>query len=173
MEWILYTAATSPLASSGFAAFGCFRASLYDGIYIFKDYMKFIAKESANLECKIKFFLFSGKPRSQIQFFPVIPSPDQDRTNWKRTIQIGPSVPKEIGFKHCYKDLSAIYKGCIYNKCIHFSTHLGVSFRGSWICSRAQTQVRNHFSHLLHKEEKKYAIGPLHLCRSGKKLSSK
>ena len=51
----------SPLAFSGIAAIGCFRASPYDGIYIKKNYSKLNIKKSANLECKMKFFLFSGK----------------------------------------------------------------------------------------------------------------
>ena len=40
--------AASPLASSGFAAIGCFRASPYGGIYILKNYSKLTAKKSAN-----------------------------------------------------------------------------------------------------------------------------
>ena len=39
--------AASPLASSGFAAIGCFRASPYGGIYIMKNYSKLTAKKSA------------------------------------------------------------------------------------------------------------------------------
>ena len=39
------------------------------------------------------------------------PSPDQKGTNNKKIFQIGPSVPKKIGFKHTYIDPSAIYKG--------------------------------------------------------------
>ena len=50
-------------------------------------------------------------------FFRLKPSPAQYRTNKKRIIQIGLSVPKGIGLKqtnkHCYKDLGAIYKGCM------------------------------------------------------------
>ena len=34
--------------------------------------------------------------------FGLKPSPDQDGTNKKRIFQIGPSVPKEIIFKHRY-----------------------------------------------------------------------
>ena len=34
----IYTIAASPLASSGFAAIGCFRASPYGDIHIFKVY---------------------------------------------------------------------------------------------------------------------------------------
>ena len=85
--------AASPLASSGFAAIGCFRASPYGGIYILKNYSKLTAKKSAN-------FFFS-----KIQnFFCLKPSPDQDGTNKKRIFQIGPSVPEKIGFKHTCKD---------------------------------------------------------------------
>ena len=40
--------AASPLASSGFAAIGCFRASPYGGIYILKNYSKLTAKKSVN-----------------------------------------------------------------------------------------------------------------------------
>ena len=36
--------AASPLASSGFAAIGCFRASPYGGIYILKNYSKLTEK---------------------------------------------------------------------------------------------------------------------------------
>ena len=91
------------LASSGFAAIGCFRASPYGGIYILKNFSKLTAKKSAN-------FFFS-----KIQnFFCLKPSPDQDGTNKKRIFQIGPSVPEEIGFKQTNIDLSAIYKGYIY-----------------------------------------------------------
>ena len=84
-----------PLASSGFAAIECFRASPYGGIYILKNYSKLTAKKSAN-------FFFS-----KIQnFFCLKPSPDQDGTNKKRIFQIGPSVPEKIGFKHTFKDRS-------------------------------------------------------------------
>ena len=55
------TLAASPLASSGFAAIGCFRALPYDGIYIIKNYSKLTAKNISNLECKIEFFLFPEK----------------------------------------------------------------------------------------------------------------
>ena len=40
----MYILAASPLAYSGFAAIGCFRALPYDGIYIMKDYSKLTAK---------------------------------------------------------------------------------------------------------------------------------
>ena len=84
----IYILAASPLASSGFAAIGCFRASPYGGIYILKNFSKLTAKKSAN-------FFFS-----KIQnFFCLKPSPDQDGTNKKRIFQIGPSVPEEIGPK--------------------------------------------------------------------------
>ena len=64
--------AASPLASSGFAAIGCFRASPYWGIYILKNYSK--------LTKKIRKIFFS-----KIQnFFCLKPSPDQDGTNKKR-----------------------------------------------------------------------------------------
>ena len=43
----IYILATSPLASSGFAAIRCFRASPYGGIYIMKNYSKLAAKKSA------------------------------------------------------------------------------------------------------------------------------
>ena len=83
----IYILAASPLASSGFAAIGCFRASPYWGIYILKNYSK--------LTKKIRKIFFS-----KIQnFFCLKPSPDQDGTNKKRIFQIGPSVPEEIGFK--------------------------------------------------------------------------
>ena len=49
----MYILAASKLASSGFAAIGCFRASPYDGIYIVKNYSKLNVKKSAKLECKI------------------------------------------------------------------------------------------------------------------------
>ena len=97
----IYILAASPLASSGFAAIGCFRASPYWGIYILKNYSK--------LTKKIRKIFFS-----KIQnFFCLKPSPDQDGTNKKRIFQIGPSVPKEIGFKHTYKHPSAMYKGLL------------------------------------------------------------
>ena len=44
----MYTLAALPLASSGFAAIGCFRASPYGGIYILKNYSKLTAKKPAN-----------------------------------------------------------------------------------------------------------------------------
>ena len=98
----LYILAASLLASSGFAAIGCFRASPYGGIYIMKNYSKLTTK-------KIREFFFS-----KIQnFFCLKPSPGQDWTNKKRIFQIGPSVPKEIGFQHTKLDPSAIYKGCL------------------------------------------------------------
>ena len=37
---IIYMIAALPLASSGFAAFGCFRASPYGDIYILKNFRK-------------------------------------------------------------------------------------------------------------------------------------
>ena len=40
--------AASPLASSSFAAIGCFRASPYGGIYIIKNYSKLTAIKSEN-----------------------------------------------------------------------------------------------------------------------------
>ena len=76
---IVYILAASPLASSGFAAIGCLRASPYGGIYILKKYSKLTAKN-------LRFFL---------------PSPDQNSVRVKKKyIQIAPSVPEEIGFKH-------------------------------------------------------------------------
>ena len=44
MQYIILVAL--PLASSGFAAIGCFRASPYGGIYILKSYSKLTAKKS-------------------------------------------------------------------------------------------------------------------------------
>ena len=41
-------------------------------------------------------------------FFRLKPSPGKDRTNKKEIIQIGPYVPKEIGFKHSLLHHSAI-----------------------------------------------------------------
>merc|ERR1719391_822185 len=103
MHHLYKSLAASPLASSGFAAIGCFRASPYGGIYIMKNYSKLTAKKSAN-------FFFS-----KIQnFFCLKPSPDQDGTNKKRIFQIGLSVPEKIGFKQTNIDPSAIYKGIIY-----------------------------------------------------------
>ena len=53
MIFFIYTLAASPLASSGFAAIGCFRALPYDDIYIIiLIYSKMSFKKS---ECKIKF----------------------------------------------------------------------------------------------------------------------
>ena len=50
-KYVLYIhIAASPLASSGFAAIGCFRASPHAGIYILKNYSKLTSKKSANLE---------------------------------------------------------------------------------------------------------------------------
>ena len=45
----IYKLAASPLASNGFAANGCFRASPYDGIYIMMINSKLTVKKSANL----------------------------------------------------------------------------------------------------------------------------
>ena len=42
----MYTLAALPLASSGFSAIGCFRASPYGGIYILKNYSKLTAKKN-------------------------------------------------------------------------------------------------------------------------------
>ena len=50
------TLAASPLASSGFAAIGCFRASPYDGIYIMKNYLTLTARNPRKF-LKIKIFL--------------------------------------------------------------------------------------------------------------------
>ena len=58
--------AASPLASSGFAAIGCFRTSPYGGIYILKNYSKLTAKKPAIFFSKIQIF-----------------SPDQNGTNKK------------------------------------------------------------------------------------------
>ena len=84
----IYILAASPLASSGFAAIGCFRASPYGDIYILKNFRKWLKKNPRNFFSKIQ------------NFFRLKPSPDQDWTNKKRIFQIGPSVQKEIGFKH-------------------------------------------------------------------------
>ena len=47
MHVYAYILAASPLASSGFAAIGCFKASPYGDIYILKNYSKLTAKKSA------------------------------------------------------------------------------------------------------------------------------
>ena len=59
---------------------------------------------------KIREFFFSKIQK----MFCLKPSPDQDWTNKKRIFQIGQSVPKEVGFEHTYKHLSAIYKGYVF-----------------------------------------------------------
>ena len=54
----MFSIAASPLASSGFVAIGCFRASPYGGIYILKNYSKWTAKKSAKFYFEnAKFFL--------------------------------------------------------------------------------------------------------------------
>ena len=53
----IYVLAVSPLASSGFAAIECFRASPYGGIYILKNNSKLTAKKSAFFFENPNFFL--------------------------------------------------------------------------------------------------------------------
>ena len=48
--------AALPLASSGFAAIGCFRALPYGGIYIMNSYSKLTAKNPQFFLGKIRFF---------------------------------------------------------------------------------------------------------------------
>ena len=55
----IYILAASPLASSGFAAIGCFRASPYGGIYIMKNYSKLTAKKSAKFFFRKSNFFFA------------------------------------------------------------------------------------------------------------------
>ena len=97
----IFILATSPLAFSGFAAIGCFRASPYGGIYILKNYSKLTAKKSAIFFSKIQIFL----PK---------PSPDQDWTNKKKNFS-NRSIRSEEDRFHTYIqryiDPSAIYKG--------------------------------------------------------------
>ena len=76
-----------------------------------KNYTKFNAEKSAKIESvKFRFscYLNKSEPKPNF-FFGLKPSPDQDGTNKKRIFQIGPSVPKEIGFKHTKLDPTAIY----------------------------------------------------------------
>ena len=65
---------TSPLASNGFAAIGCFRASPYGRIYILMNYSKLTTKKSA-------IFFFENP-----NFFCCLkPFSDQDGTNKKNS----------------------------------------------------------------------------------------
>ena len=57
----IYILAAPPLASSGFAAIGCFRALPYGGIYILKNYSKLTAKNPRNFFFEIQIF-FCLKP---------------------------------------------------------------------------------------------------------------
>ena len=90
----MYLAAL-PLAFSGFAAIGCFRASPYGGIL--KNYSKLTAKKSAIFFSKIQYFLSK---------------------TYKKKIS-NRSIRSEGDRFQTYKHPSAIYKGyiniCIYN----------------------------------------------------------
>ena len=70
------TSRFAPLASSVFAAIGCFRALPYDGIYIMKNYSKLTKKNPRNFILKFEVF------------FCIKPFPDQESVNKKRIIQI-------------------------------------------------------------------------------------
>ena len=56
---VYYELAASPLASSGFAAIGCFRASPYGSIYILKNYSKLTVKKSAIFSLNSIFFAYN------------------------------------------------------------------------------------------------------------------
>ena len=48
----MYILATLPLASSGFAAIGCFRASPYDGMYDYEELFKIDCIKIREIDCK-------------------------------------------------------------------------------------------------------------------------
>ena len=89
------------------------------GIYIFKNYSKLTPKNSAN-------FIFEN-----LKSLCLKNSPDQDRTN-KKNIQIYPSVPDEIGFKHTNIG-TWVYRSCRYSKiyilCIHICKYRSINKR--------------------------------------------
>ena len=65
-----------------------------------KNHTTLNAEKSAKIESvKLSLSCFLQKPDPESTFFCLKPYPDKDRVN-KINIQIDPSVPEEIGFKH-------------------------------------------------------------------------
>ena len=66
---MIYILAESPLASSGFAAIVCYRASPYDGVYIMKNYTKLNAEKSDKIEtAKLSYSCFPERPDPESKF---------------------------------------------------------------------------------------------------------
>ena len=78
---------------------------------------------------------FQEKLDSKSISFGLKPSTDQDRTN-KEIIQIGPSVPNEIGFKHIYVH-KYIHRSCCYSMKILAALPLNSSGFAAIKCFRA------------------------------------